>query len=111
MTAMHGRFVWYELMTTDIEAVDIGEMGTYQLFATGDRSIGGMFNKPAAVPVPFRQYYFCVGAIEEAAARVTSAGGRIINGPMQVPGGALIVQCTDPQGATFASLGSGPAAA
>jgi predicted enzyme related to lactoylglutathione lyase len=69
-----------------------------------------MFNKPPAVPVPFWGYYFCVGAIEDAAARVTGAGGRIINGPMQVPGGSWIVQCMDPQGAMFSLLGSGPEA-
>jgi len=121
-----GHAGWHELMAVDwkkaldfyttlfgwkkADAVDMGEMGTYQLFAHGDGPIGGMFNKPPAVPVPFWGYYFCVGAIEDAAARVTGSGGRIINGPMQVPGGSWIVQCTDPQGAMFSLLGSGPQA-
>jgi predicted enzyme related to lactoylglutathione lyase len=116
---------WHELMADDWptefdfyaallgwtkgDAVDIGEMGTYQLFAAGAGAVGGMFNKPAAVPVPFWLYYVCVGPIAEAVERVTSAGGKILIGPMEVPGGAWIVQCTDPQGATFALLGSGPA--
>jgi predicted enzyme related to lactoylglutathione lyase len=28
-------------------------------------------------------------------------GARVLNGPMQVPGGARIVQLMDPQGAAF----------
>lgn len=121
-----GHVGWHELMAVDwtaalpfyqelfgwtkAEAIDIGEMGIYQLFALGDRSIGGMFNKPAAVPVPFWLYYVSVGPIDAAAARVTSSGGQILNGPMEVPGGMWIVQCRDPQGAIFALVGSGPAA-
>ena len=34
-----------------------------------------------------------------------NAGGKIINGPMEVPGGSWIVQCKDPQGAMFALVG------
>jgi predicted enzyme related to lactoylglutathione lyase len=58
--------------------------------------------RPPAVPVPHWTYYFNVSAIDAAAARVTSGGGRIINGPMQVPGDLWIVSCFDPQGAGFA---------
>jgi DHA1 family bicyclomycin/chloramphenicol resistance-like MFS transporter len=34
------------------------------------------------------------------------AGGQIIYGPQQVPGGSWIVHCFDPQGAMFALVGS-----
>jgi predicted enzyme related to lactoylglutathione lyase len=34
--------------------------------------------------------------------KVAKLGGRVINGPMEVPGGDLIAQCLDPQGALFA---------
>lgn len=78
-------------------------MGTYQLFKTGgSEAVGGMMNKPAQIPAPYWCYYFNVDAIEAAAARVTRHGGKILNGPMQVPGGGWIVQCVDPQGALFA---------
>jgi predicted enzyme related to lactoylglutathione lyase len=65
-----GQFGW-----TKTDAMDMGEMGTYQLFATGAGagadSIGGMFNKPADVPAPFWLFYFNVGDIDAAAQRVT----------------------------------------
>lgn len=83
------------------EAIDMGAMGTYQLFATGADPVGGMMNKPDTMPAPQWGYYFNVGAIDAAAARVTAGGGAILNGPHQVPGGQWIVQCRDPQGAFF----------
>ena len=58
--------------------------------------------KPPAVPVPAWGYYINADAIDAAAARVTAAGGQVVHGPMEVPGGQWIVQCTDPQGAFFA---------
>jgi hypothetical protein len=36
---------------------------------------------------------------------VTAGGGQIINGPAQAPDGSWIIQCTDPQNATFALIG------
>jgi uncharacterized protein len=56
------------------------------------------------VPVPFWLYYFDVPDIDVAAERVKAHGGRIIEGPGEVPGG-WIVRCTDPQGAMFALMG------
>jgi len=67
-----------------------------------------MMTKPEAMPVPFWNYYFNVEAINAAAERVTGAGGQIINGPHQVPGGGWIVQGLDPQGAMFSLLAQVP---
>ena len=116
-----GQVGWNELLTTDWEAafgfyaamfgwrkddaVDMGPMGTYQLFGLGGPSIGGMFNKPPAVPEPFWQYYFTVADIDAGLGRITAAGGQVLNGPMEVPGGMWIVQALDPQGAIFALVG------
>ena len=50
------------------------------------------------------------GDIDAAADRVTAGGGTILNGPMEVPGGAWIIQASDPQGAMFALVGSKDAA-
>ena len=36
-----------------------------------------------------------------AAERVKASGGQVLNGPMEVPGGDLIINCLDPQGASF----------
>jgi predicted enzyme related to lactoylglutathione lyase len=87
------------------EAIDMGQMGTYQLFAHGGEPIGGMMTKPDSVPAPFWLYYFNVDAIAAAEQRVRTGGGQVINDPMEVPGGRWIIQCSDPQGAMFALLG------
>lgn len=83
-------------------AVDMGPMGTYQLFRAGTRDLGGMMTRPPQVPQPAWLYYFNVEDIAAAAARVTAGGGKICQGPMEVPGGDWIVQAMDPQGAMFA---------
>jgi predicted enzyme related to lactoylglutathione lyase len=96
----HALFGW-----TKKQALDIGAMGTYQIVASPGTDIGGMFNKPATTPVAAWLYYFSVGDIDAAAARVTAGGGSIVNGPMEVGQGMWVVQCRDPQGAAFALLG------
>jgi uncharacterized protein len=114
-----GTIGWHELFATEWQAAfafyatlfgwtkadsfEMGEMGTYQLFATGgDAPVGGMMTKPASIPRPFWGYYFNVPAIDAAADRVKAAGGTIMMGPHEVPGGQWIVQCKDPQDAYFA---------
>jgi predicted enzyme related to lactoylglutathione lyase len=87
---------------TKADAVDMGPMGAYQLFAAGGDPIGGMMNKPDGIPSPVWQFYFNVPEADAAVARVTDKGGRILTGPLQVPGGSWIMQCVDPQGAMFA---------
>jgi len=82
----------------------MGPMGTYQLFAIDGVPSGGMMTKCADVPAPRWQYYFNVADIDAAEARVKQRGGQVLHGPMEVPGGSWIVQCTDPQGALFALL-------
>jgi predicted enzyme related to lactoylglutathione lyase len=114
-----GDASWLELMTTDApaalkfyealfgwqlaETIDIGPMGKYHEFKRGARMIGGMMNKPkelAQVP-PFWGIYFRVADINAAVERIRANGGTIMNGPMEVPGGDMIVNAADPQGAAF----------
>jgi uncharacterized protein len=92
------------------EAMDMGAMGVYQIFAKDGVMLGGMMTKPDMVPRPYWTYYFNVPEIKAAADQVTKSGGKVMNGPMEVPGGAWILQGTDPQGAYFA-LVAPPAAA
>jgi hypothetical protein len=92
-----GQFGW-----TKAEAIDMGSMGTYQLFAAGGDAIGGMMNTPVAIPSPHWLFYFNVAEAEAAAARVAAHGGQVLMGPQQVPGGSWIMQGVDPQGAAFA---------
>jgi predicted enzyme related to lactoylglutathione lyase len=115
-----GEASWHELMTTDApaamefyrevfgwqpsEAMDMGPQGKYQMFNRPHGMIGGMMNKPPElkdVP-PNWQIYFRVPDINAAAERIKANGGQIVNGPMEVPGGDMILNATDPQGAAFA---------
>ncbi|WP_336487542.1 VOC family protein [Methylobacterium nigriterrae] len=91
------RFGW-----TKAESIDLGPMGTYQLFAAGGVPVGGMMNKFPSQPTPSWQFYINVVEIEAAAARVREAGGTVLMEPHQVPGGSWILQGRDPQGAAFA---------
>ena len=115
-----GEGSWHELMTTDApaamkfyqevfgwqpsEAMDMGPMGKYQMFNRPHGMIGGMMNKPpemANMP-PHWMIYFRVPDINAATDRIKASGGKILNGPMEVPGGDWIVNAMDPQGAAFA---------
>jgi uncharacterized protein len=87
------------------ESMDIGPLGTYQMFAMGGQSEGGMMTRPAAEPEAFWQYYVNVPALAPALARVSALGGQVLRGPDEVPGGVWVAQCTDPQGARFALMG------
>jgi predicted enzyme related to lactoylglutathione lyase len=97
-----GQFGW-----TKSDAMDMGEMGTYQLFAVNGEQTGGMMTKPANIPVPVWLFYFNVDAVDAAAKRVTDNGGQVIMGPMEVPGGSWVLQASDPQGAMFALAAPG----
>ena len=83
------------------EPIDMGPMGTYQLFNVDGEHKGAMFNKPAEVPVPVWLFYFNVDSIGAARQRVIDNGGKIMLEPMEVPDG-WVIQATDPQGAWFA---------
>jgi uncharacterized protein len=83
------------------ESHDMGPMGIYQIFTINDIPSGGMFNSPAAATARFWLMYFSVPGIDAASKRLSDAGGKITNGPMQVPGGLWIVQAADAQGASF----------
>ncbi|MFY9892583.1 MAG: VOC family protein [Xanthobacteraceae bacterium] len=116
-----GHIRWHELFAADWEKAftfygelfgwqkanpDSDATGAYRLFSAGGETIGGMFTKPPTVPVPFWLYYFNVGDIDAAAKRVKAAGGQVLEGPLEVSGDDWIVQCSDPQGAMFALVGT-----
>jgi hypothetical protein len=82
-------------------------MGTYQTFATGGLPLGGMMTKPKELPYPCWNYYIVVDSVAKTADRALTRGAQVLNGPMEVPGGAWIVQARDPQGAHFAMVSAG----
>ena len=113
-----GTAGWRELMAADLktawkfysdvfgwekgEAMDMGPAGTYQIFNFGGEMAGGMMTKPAEIPQPFWAYYFNVDGIDAAQKRAEKGGGKIVMGPMEVPGGSWVLAGIDPQGAHFA---------
>jgi predicted enzyme related to lactoylglutathione lyase len=89
------------------EAMDIGPMGTYQLFDTGPGQAGGMMTKTAEDPAPPHwNYYFSVDAMTGAIARAKSKGATFFMEPIEVPGGGFATNGMDPQGAAFSLFSS-----
>jgi predicted enzyme related to lactoylglutathione lyase len=114
-----GEFCWNELVTTDaaaalafysglfgwkvVEEMDMGPMGTYRIFGIGDNRLGGMMTMPKGqASPPAWLFYAETGDLDAALRRATTKGAKILNGPMDVPGGGRIAQLEDPQGAAFA---------
>jgi uncharacterized protein len=97
-------FTFYESLFgwTKAEALDMGPMGTYQLFAHNGVPIGGMMTCPQSQAPTGWTYYFNVRDIEDAQNRIQSAGGTVQMGPQEVPGGSKIIQGLDQQGGRFA---------
>jgi predicted enzyme related to lactoylglutathione lyase len=124
-----GQFSWHELATTDpaaafafyarlfgwveTSAMDMGELGVYQMFGRrADAPLGGIYKKPAEMQGPSAWLpYALVKDVKAAAKRIGTGGGQVVNGPMEVPGGDWIVMAVDPQGAVFALHHRAPAAA
>ena len=115
-----GDFSWHELATTDsvsawkfyselfgwkaTHAMDMGPAGTYQMFGLTARSVGGMFTKPKEMPGPAAWLpYIRVTDAVQIGGRIAGLGGKVLNGPMEVPDGDWIVTGRDPQGAVFAA--------
>lgn len=97
-------FDWYSELFgwSQVRDMDMGPMGVYRLFATrGTEAVGGMMNKMPEAPGPFWAYYFNVETLDAAMERVKVAGGKVMNGPMEVPGPMFVANCQDPQGAWF----------
>ncbi len=114
----HGAFSWHELATTDVAAAlrfyselfgwtkgpghDMGAMGIYQLLEHGGTQVGGMCNvQGPSTPASWLSYVQVADA-GRAVAVAKGAGGRLLHGPTEVPGGSWIALFMDPQGGAFA---------
>ena len=115
-----GRVGWHELLAEDRnkifdfyselfgwqKAQETDQADLYQLFSAAGQTIGGMLTKLPSVSQPCWLYYFNVDDIGAAAKRVNAGGGRILQGPIELPDGCWIARCVDPQGALFALQGA-----
>lgn len=112
-----GKIDWNELHSSDWKAgydfyaklfgwsitrsMDMGPMGTYNLFTMGSgQEDGGMMNNMEG-PRPYWMFYITVPSADAAVATINEKGGKVLMGPHEVPGGAWIVCGEDPQGAIF----------
>jgi predicted enzyme related to lactoylglutathione lyase len=122
-----GGIGWHELMTADLEAgfafyaalfgwdntgeMEMGEHGTYRMFGFGQLpSLGGMMRRPKEMPVSAWSCYINVPRVHAAVATIQEAGGQVIHGPQEIPGGGHILNGIDPQGGHFALVSAPPAA-
>src|SRR5262249_27510777 len=98
MPSLHGRFCWYELMTTDNKAAEAfygkvvgwrpqdmdGPHGTYTILSAGEAPMGGLMTIPAeacaAGAKPGWSGYVAVDDVDDYAARVKQAGGAVLRG-------------------------------
>ena len=116
-----GTVGWNELATSDLTKStkfystlfgwakgpthDMGpQFGNYQLMKVKRKDHAGMMKRPDFVPRDHWGFYFFVDGIDAGAKRITDHGGKITNGPMQVPTGDWVVQGQDPQGAHFSLM-------
>lgn len=118
--AGHGN--WNELVSTDPnaafafyasllgwtkgDAIDMGEMGTYQLFRRNGVDIGGMMGLGDAAAPNWLPYFGVDGSVSDRIDAVKASGGSVHRGPMEVPGGGYIAVAQDPQQAWFALTGA-----
>jgi predicted enzyme related to lactoylglutathione lyase len=110
-----GTFSWHELTTTDTnaawrfysemfgwqktDAMDLENGEVYQMFGVGGPSMGGMTKDAGAPPswLPFA----VVADLDASAKQAQASGGKVVLGPMEVPGGDRIAVVGDPQGAVL----------
>jgi len=115
MPGTPGRFVWYDLMTTDHERaadfytglfgwqlkdVDMGSFGSYAMIHAGEVGIGGMVALDPAHGLPSHwMAYATVSDVDAAARRAAELGGRVGVPPTDIPNVGRFAVIADPQGA------------
>jgi uncharacterized protein len=114
---MASKFVWHDVMTTDVKAAtdfycnvvgwraqDSGMPGVdYTLLYAGDTQVGGIMPIPAenkGMP-PMWMGYIGVDDVDAYAEKVAKAGGKIWKGPLDIPGVGRFAVAGDPHGAGF----------
>ena len=126
----HGEFGWNELVTPDPDAckafygeivgwtaTDVpmpaggGGTGTYTLWVSGDKQVGGMFRMEGpqfeGVP-PHWMAYITVDDVDGACAKVGPAGGQILFPPTDIEGVGRFCVIADPTGAVVSLMTPAP---
>lgn len=108
-----GRFVWHDLMTSDVKAAAAfyGELflwktrevplgpGTYTMISAGGRDIGGFMHLDPKHGVPNHWIAYCtVPDVDAAAKRAQELGGKVGVEPSDIPNVGRFAVLEDPQG-------------
>ncbi len=88
------------------ETMPMGAMGDYCFADHGGVRIGAIMQKPPQSPIGAWVFYFGVDSVMAAKAAIEAGGGKVMNGPHEVPGGNWILIACDPQGAAFGVVGN-----
>jgi predicted enzyme related to lactoylglutathione lyase len=119
MSKHHGKFIWYDVMTTDTKAAESfykralgwsaqdSGMGdrSYTLFSMGPTMVGGLMPitkeaREKGVP-PCWTGYVAVDDVDDYAKRIKKAGGTVHRGPEDISGVGRYAVVADPHGAVF----------
>ncbi|UYY77049.1 VOC family protein [Sphingomonas sp. R1] len=89
---------------TRMGGMPMGALGEYSFIGhDGGDPMGAIMGCPPGAK-PGWSFYFRVEDVDAAKGRVEGAGGTVVNGPMDVPGGERVLQAVDPDGALFGLL-------
>lgn len=95
-----GLFGW-----ADIHHMPMGPEEFYQVIGYDPAQGRGAIFTDRDAKSPYWLYYFWVEDLDAAQGRLERAGGKVFNGPMEVPDSTWIIHASDPQGITFALVG------
>lgn len=97
-------FYTAQLGLTQQGAMPMGPLGEYSFIQAGDTGIGAIM--PVVMDArPGWQVYFGADDIDAAVARLKAAGGTLVQGPDEIPGGNYAVVAEDHAGARFGFSG------
>jgi predicted enzyme related to lactoylglutathione lyase len=120
MATPRGKFIWYDVMTTDTKAAasfysdvigwsaqehSMADGGTYTIFSKGPAMVAGLM----AIPEPMRadgvppcwSGYVSTDDVDADARRVEAAGGGVKRPPSDIPNVGRFAVVSDPGGAVF----------
>lgn len=125
MSDVRGKFLWYELMTTDpgaatdfyrgvigwgAQAMEGGET-PYTMWTVGERPVGGMMQLPEEAQAqgapPHWLPYVGTPDVDATVGRASELGGSVLVPPTDLPDVGRFAVLADPQGAVFAVFAPG----
>src|SRR5258708_16311237 len=99
------RFYGEQFGWTSDNFMPMGDNGEYRFFEQNGVTIGAVAGTMEGQQ-PHWRYYFRVPSIARGKETAEANGGKIVMGPMEVPGGDHILIGIDPQGAELALVGA-----